>query len=131
MTRAVLALLLTLVPCVGFAAYTPDGTWRVEQIAVALYPCQQAAACGKIVWVRNPIHRNMCGRVIIWGLTTDGSSEWGGGWFYNPEDDKTYNLKATVESNDRIVARIYQGIPLLGRTEILTRIASHSLAGWC
>jgi uncharacterized protein (DUF2147 family) len=128
MIRAMLALLLTLSPCV--AADLPNGTWRVEQIAVDLFPCQKAA-CGKIVWVRNPAQRHFCGRVIIWGLTTDGSAEWEGGWFYNPEDGKTYNLRASVENNDRIVARIYQGIPLLGRTEILTRIASHSLAGWC
>jgi uncharacterized protein (DUF2147 family) len=123
-------LLLMLAPCVGFAADLPSGTWRVEKIAIDLFPCQKAA-CGKIVWVENPVHRNLCGRVIIWGLMKDGSSEWNGGWFYNAEDGKTYNLKASVESDDRIVARIYKGIPLLGRTEILTRIASHSLAGWC
>ena len=75
--------------------------------------------------------RSLCGRVIIWGLTSDGSSQWNGGWFYDPKLDKTYNLEARVENHDRISARIYKGIPLLGRTEILTRIESHSLAGWC
>ena len=78
-----------------------------------------------------PACRPLRYRVIIWGLTSDGSPQWSGGWFYNPEDGKTYNLNATVEIPDRIVARIYQGIPLIGRTEVLTRIESHSLAGWC
>lgn len=130
MIHRIMMLLIIVAPRIGFAADLPNGTWRVEQIAIELFPCQEAA-CGKVVWVRNPAMRNICGRVIIWGLTTDGSSEWDGGWFYNPEDGKTYNLKASVQSTDRIVARIYQGIPLVGRTEILTRIASHSLAGWC
>ena len=126
-----IVLLLILVTRVGLAADLPNGTWRVSEIAVDLYPCQQAA-CGKIVWLENPAQRHFCGRVIIWGLMRDGgSSEWNGGWFYNPKDDTTYNLKANVDNNDRITARIYRGITLLGRTEILTRIKSHSLAGWC
>jgi uncharacterized protein (DUF2147 family) len=65
------------------------------------------------------------------GLTPDGPSQWNGGWFYDPKGDKTYNLKAHVENHDRISARIYKGIPLFGRTELLNRIESHSLAGWC
>jgi uncharacterized protein (DUF2147 family) len=50
---------------------------------------------------------------------------------YDPKGDKTYNLKARVENRDRISARIYKGIPLFGRTELLNRIESHSLPGWC
>jgi uncharacterized protein (DUF2147 family) len=124
-------LLVILVPVVGFAADVPNGTWLVDQeVAFDLFPCQDAA-CGKIVWLSNPSLRSLCGRVIIWGLTSDGSSQWNGGWFYDPKLDKTYNLEARVENHDRISARIYKGIPLLGRTEILTRIESHSLAGWC
>ena len=101
-----------------------------SEIAFDLFPCQDAA-CGKIVWLLNPSLRTLCGRVIIWGLTPDGPSQWNGGWFYDPKGDKTYNLKARVENRDRISARIYKGIPLFGRTEFLNRIESHSLAGWC
>ena len=126
----IIIVLLLLVPFIGFATEVPSGTWLVKQIALDIYACQDAA-CGKIVWVQNPAERGFCGRVIIWGLTPDGASQWSGGWFYNPEDDKTYNLKADVENHDRISARIYQGIPLFGRTEILTRIEPRSLAGWC
>jgi len=129
--RHLIVMLSLLVPCVGDAANVPTGTWVVkQQIAFDIYRCQEAA-CGKVVWLRNPAERTMCGRVIIWGLTTDGSAQWDGGWFYNPEDGKTYNLKATVENPDRISARIYKITPLFGRTEILTRIRPHSLAGWC
>ena len=126
----IIIVLLLLVPFIGFATEVPSGTWLVKQIALDIYACQDAA-CGKIVWVQNPAERGFCGRVIIWGLTNDGSSQWNGGSFLDPESGKTYNLKATVEDHNRISARIYKGIPLLGRTEILTRIKSHSLAGWC
>ena len=128
--RGIITLLVCLAPICGLAADVPSGTWRVEQIALELYPCDQAA-CGKIVWVQNPAKRHLCGRVIIWGLTSDGSPQWSGGQFYDPENDKTYDLNARVESHDLIAARIYKGVPLIGRTEILTRIPSHSLAGWC
>jgi uncharacterized protein (DUF2147 family) len=124
-------VLAILAPLAGFAADMPNGTWLVDQeIAFDLYPCQDAA-CGKIVWLLDPSLRTLCGRVIIWGLTPDGPSQWNGGWFYDPKGDKTYNLKAHVENHDRISARIYKGIPLFGRTELLNRIESHSLAGWC
>ena len=52
-------------------------------------------------------------------------------WNSVQKGDKTYDLKARVENHDRISARIYKGIPLFGRTELLNRIRSHSLAGWC
>jgi uncharacterized protein (DUF2147 family) len=111
----------------------PDGTWLVNQrVAFDLFPCKNAL-CGRIVWLRNPMLRTaeMCGRTIIWGLTADGPMQWGGGWFFDPENGATYNVSAHVESNDRISARIYRGFSMFGRTEILTRIASHSLPGWC
>jgi uncharacterized protein (DUF2147 family) len=111
----------------------PDGTWLVnEKVAFDVFACRNAL-CGRIVWLRNPVLRTseMCGRTIIWGLTADGPEQWSGGWFFDPENGATYNVSARVESNDRISARIYRGLSMFGRTEILTRIASRSLPGWC
>jgi|SRR6476469_6246 uncharacterized protein (DUF2147 family) len=111
----------------------PDGTWLVSQrIAFDVFPCQNAL-CGRIVWLRDPALRtpSMCGRTLIWGLTSDGPAQWDGGSFFDPENGATYNVSARVETADRIAARIYRGIALFGKTEILTRIASHSLPGWC
>ena len=56
----------------------------------------------------------MCGRTIVWGLTSDGPEQWGNGWFFDPEDGNTYNISAQIETNDRISARIYKGISLFG-----------------
>ena len=111
----------------------PDGTWLVSQrVAFDIFPCKNAL-CGRISWLRNPALRTstMCGRTIVWGLTSAGPSQWDDGWFFDPEDGETYRVSAHVETIDRISARIYRGIPLLGRTEILTRISARSLPGWC
>jgi uncharacterized protein (DUF2147 family) len=111
----------------------PDGTWLVSQrIAFDIFPCRDAL-CGKIAWLRNPALRtaDMCGRTIIWGLTSDGPAQWGNGWFFDPENGNTYSVSAQVETSERMSARIYKGMAMFGRTEVLTRIASHSLPGWC
>jgi uncharacterized protein (DUF2147 family) len=137
MTRiaALILGILVLLPWVGACAEpaVPDGTWLVsERVAFDIFPCKDAL-CGRIVWLRNPALRTstMCGRTIVWGLTSAGPSEWNDGWFFDPENGATYNVSAHVETIDRISARIYRGIPLFGRTEILTRIAAGSLPGWC
>ncbi|HEY7581309.1 MAG TPA: DUF2147 domain-containing protein [Acetobacteraceae bacterium] len=127
--------ILALLAGVGVRAKppVPDGTWLVSQrVAFDIFPCRDAL-CGRIVWLRNPALRTstMCGRTIVWGLTSAGPSQWDDGWFFDPENSQTYNVSARVETIDRISARIYRGIPLFGRTEILTRISARSLPGWC
>jgi uncharacterized protein (DUF2147 family) len=110
-----------------------DGAWLVSQrVAFNIFACKDAL-CGRIAWLRNPALRTseMCDRTIIWGLTSDGPMQWDGGWFFDPEDGATYNVSAHVETNDRILARIYRGFSMFGRTEILTRITPRSLPGWC
>jgi uncharacterized protein (DUF2147 family) len=118
---------------VGAEPPVPDGTWLVaERVAFDIFPCHNAL-CGRITWLRNPALRTpeMCGRTIVWGLTSDGPSQWNDGWFFDPEDGATYNVSAHVDTTDRISARIYRGVPIFGHTEVLTRISAHSLPGWC
>ncbi|MEJ0016186.1 MAG: DUF2147 domain-containing protein [Acetobacteraceae bacterium] len=132
LAAATLASMLS-VPMRVSAAVNPDGTWLVnERVAFEVFPCQDAL-CGRIVWLRNPQLRThgMCGRTIIWGLTSDGPAQWANGWFFDPENGATYNVSAHVDGEDRISARIYRGFSVFGRTEILTRIESRSLSGWC
>jgi uncharacterized protein (DUF2147 family) len=115
------------------AAAVPDGTWLISQrIALRIFACNRAL-CGRIVWLRNPTLRtpSMCGRLIVWGLVADSPTSWSGGAFFDPENGTTYNVSADQEAPDRISARIYSGLALFGHTEILTRIADNSLAGWC
>jgi uncharacterized protein (DUF2147 family) len=117
----------------GAEQSVPDGTWLVAgRVAFDIFPCRDAL-CGKITWLRNPALRTpeMCGRTIVWGLTSDGPSQWNGGWFFDPESGATYNVSAHLDTIDRMSARIYRGMPIFGRTEILTRIPASSLPGWC
>jgi uncharacterized protein (DUF2147 family) len=134
-----LAILLTAgfasIPAVraGTDAPLPDGTWIVSnRVAIEVFDCRQAF-CGRVVWLRQPTLRtpDTCGRTIVWGLTPAGPSRWTDGTFFDPEDGDTYNLTATLRPDGTISARIYAGIALFGKTEVLRRIVPRSLAGWC
>jgi uncharacterized protein (DUF2147 family) len=68
---------------------------------------------------------------IIWGLQPDSPGHWSNGWLYDPQDGNTYNLTAELTAPDRISARVYRGVPLFGRTEILTRDPKFTFDGHC
>jgi uncharacterized protein (DUF2147 family) len=96
-----------------------------------IFDCQRLV-CGQIIWLNDPAQRpTQCGRTIIWGLEATGSNEWGGGWIVDPNDDKTYRLSAVYEPDGTMRARIFKGIPLIGKTEVLTRVDLRSLTGLC
>jgi uncharacterized protein (DUF2147 family) len=108
-----------------------DGTWKIKDVVLDIFECHRSV-CGKIVWAHDPKRRPVvCGRTIVWGLTPSGPSRWTGGSIYDPDDDATYNLSASLETNGTMEARIYRGIPLFGKTEVLSRIPPRSLDGWC
>jgi hypothetical protein len=52
-------------------------------------------------------------------------------WFYSPDDGRTYRVSAQLKSDDVIVARLYSGASLFGRTEILARVPQGVSPGWC
>jgi Uncharacterized protein conserved in bacteria (DUF2147) len=138
--RSVLSALLLFVglawaccPCFCAQAATPEGAWVVsDRVAIKAFDCS-GLLCGRVAWLRNPALRTkeMCGRTIVWGLAPDGPARWSNGWFFDPENGSTYNLSAELQSADTIIARIYKGISLFGRTEILKRIPERSRRGWC
>ena len=75
--------------------------------------------------------RPLCGLTILWDLRPAGPERWQGGWFYNPDDGKTYSVSAQLKSADLLIARIYRGIPLFGETKTLTRVPHGTSKGWC
>jgi uncharacterized protein (DUF2147 family) len=146
---ALLALLLPAALSVPAARAAPEGVWAIDtEVAVQIFDCGPEL-CGRIVWLldshdldgllnsdkRNPDaslrKQQLCGLTILGGLRRDGPGRWASGWFYNPQDGKTYSVKADIESPDVITARIYAGIPLFGRTKTLLRIPRLSSEGWC
>ena len=111
--RTLVALFLVLLPLVAWAN-NPDGTWLISQrVAFEVFPCK-ADLCGRVVWLRNPDLRANCGRTIVWGLIAKSATEWDDGWLFDPEDGKTYSVDARTDTPDRIIARIYEGLPLFG-----------------
>jgi hypothetical protein len=59
--------------------------------------------------------------VIMRNFHPDGD-DWVGGTVVDPENGKEYRGKIWAEGNDKLHLRGYIGIPLLGRTEVWTRI---------
>jgi uncharacterized protein (DUF2147 family) len=129
---AILAAGIGLIGCFQSAsASSVDGSWRIRDLVLDIFDCQESI-CGKVAWTKDPHRRpTECGRMIVWGLSQTGPDEWSGGSIYDPTDGNTYRLSATLEPNGTLRARIYRGVPLFGKTEILTRVAPRSLDGWC
>jgi uncharacterized protein (DUF2147 family) len=117
--------------CAPAGAAPVEGTWKVQDLVLDVFNCQKAF-CGKVVWTKSPQRRQAdCGRTIVWGLSPDGPQTWSGGSIYDTTDGNTYRLSATLEPDGTLHARIYRGVPLLGKTEVLTRVPPRSLDGWC
>jgi uncharacterized protein (DUF2147 family) len=135
--------------CRPASSEVPDGTWMLaSRVAVEVFECG-GLACGRIVWLvrsRTPAgqpdvdrlnpdpalqQRPLCGLTILWGLQADGPGHWSNGSLYDPQDGNTYSVTAERVAPDRISARIYRGVPLFGRTEILIRDPELSFDGRC
>jgi uncharacterized protein (DUF2147 family) len=108
-----------------------DGNWAIRDLVLEIFNCQQSV-CGKVVWTKDPQRRRLdCGRTIVWGLSPVGPEAWSGGSIYDPTDGNTYRLSATLQPDGTLHARIYRGAPLFGKTEVLRKVSTRSLDGWC
>jgi uncharacterized protein (DUF2147 family) len=127
----VLAAIGLMLRCSPAAASPVDGTWAIRDLVLDIFDCQ-GAVCGRVAWTKSPQQRRQdCGRTIVWGLSQAGPESWAGGSIYDPTDGNTYRLSAALETDGTLHARIYQGIPLFGKTEVLTRVPPRSRDGWC
>jgi uncharacterized protein (DUF2147 family) len=115
---------------------------------VQIYDCS-GLMYGRIVWLHkprdpqgrldrdknNPVSalraRTLCGLTILDRLHPAGPNWWKDGWFYNPDDGNTYRVSAELRSANLLIARIYVGVPFLGRTKTLTRVPQGVSDGWC
>jgi uncharacterized protein (DUF2147 family) len=146
---ALLAAALASATLAPAQAAVPEGVWLIDnKAAVQIYDCA-GLMCGRIIWLlvpRNEIgqldrdkhnpdpalrQRQLCGLTMIWNLHPDGPNRWKDGWFYNPDDGKTYRESAQLASANVMVARIYVGVPLFGQTKKLVRVPHGVTAGWC
>jgi uncharacterized protein (DUF2147 family) len=149
---AVLLIMTSLylaVPRTAASAGGPEGVWLIDsKVAVQIFDCR-GQLCGRVVWLRKPRDRAgspvrdlknpdpalrerlVCGLTVFWAMQASGQNEWKNGWFYNPDDGKTYSISADLQSSDVIVARIYLGTPLFGATKTLLRVPRLTSDGWC
>jgi uncharacterized protein (DUF2147 family) len=130
-------------------ATVPQGVWLMDaRVAVQIYSCADLL-CGRILWLQIPRdpqgrldrdknnpepalqQRPLCGLTVLWNLHSAGPQHWEGGWFYNPENGKTYNVSAQLKSADVLIARIYLGNPFFGETKTLIRVPHGTSKGWC
>jgi uncharacterized protein (DUF2147 family) len=145
------ALVAFAVPRPAASADIPEGVWLIEPApasALRLFECG-GLVCGSVVWLRkfrdssgqiqhdrlNPDpslrSRLVCGMTVLWGLVPTSTGKWTRGWFYNPDDGKTYRITAQRAAPDAIVARIYVGIPLFGESRTLRQVPRLETEGWC
>jgi uncharacterized protein (DUF2147 family) len=152
--RTVYAAVLTAAafaarPISASATDVPEGVWRAnENSALRIFDCN-GFLCGRVAWLKS-IHdatgqirhdgknpdpalrkRLVCGLTVLWGLRPVGAGSWKDGWFYNPDDGKTYRAAAELHSTDTLVARIYAGLPLFGETKTLVRLPLQSSETQC
>jgi uncharacterized protein (DUF2147 family) len=127
----------------------PGGTWLFDgRVALQTFDCG-GLMCGRIVWLIRPDsaagqpdrdtlnpdsalrQRPLCGLTIVWGMQPNGAGHWANGWLYDPKDGVTYDVDAELTAPNTLTARVYRGVPLLGRTEILVRDPPLSFNGRC
>lgn len=149
LTPIVAAIALLCPPQARSEPAVPQGVWLMDgRVAVQIFDCAQLM-CGRIIWLavprdlqgvldrdkKNPNpalrERKLCGLTVLWGLHPVGPDRWRDGWFYNPDDGVTYRVKAQLKSADVLVARVYVGVPLLGKTKTLVRVTHDTTEGWC
>jgi uncharacterized protein (DUF2147 family) len=137
------------VPSAIPATSVTEDVWLMDsKVAVQIFDCGDLL-CGRVVWLviprdaqgvlnhdwRNPDSalrpRRLCGLTVLWALHPKGPDSWEDGWFYNPFDGQTYRVLAKLTSADLIVARVYRGSPLFGKTKTLQRVTRGTAAGWC
>ena len=128
--RLIAAFGLLLMAGAGTAqASSVDGTCRVRDLVLHIFDCEQSL-CGRIVWLEDTGRRaSQCGKTIIWGLEAKGPSDWAGGSILDPNNGTTYQLSASYEPDGTLHARIFEGAPIIGKTEILKRVDAQSWSG--
>jgi uncharacterized protein (DUF2147 family) len=138
MAMAAPALAVEADSIIGFWS-TPDNDAQFE-----IYRCG-SLYCGKISSLREPNYpssdektprgpkvdrnnpdpalrnRTLVGLPFISGFRYTGENLWNG-MIYNPEDGRTYRCNFSTDGDRLLKVRGYIGLPILGRTQIWTRV---------
>ncbi len=143
MTSLIPALMALFAPMMAQAGEDPaHGLWLTAngKAIIEFAPCG-ANTCGRMVWVANPRDetgalkrdvenddgakrdRPLCGLPLLGGLDQAKQGAWTDGWIYNPRDGSTYSAEIEAVSATKLKVRGYLGLPLLGSSQVWTRVA--------
>jgi uncharacterized protein (DUF2147 family) len=107
----------------SFAA-EPTGLWydHTGRGAVEIVKCGNNL-CGKLVWLKNPSHKEGCGLQIIGDVKPVASGVWDGGWIIDPEKDlKTkYSVELTPVGTQALKVVGYMGTKFFSETMMWKR----------
>jgi uncharacterized protein (DUF2147 family) len=121
------------------------------EVAITVTRCGRGSLCGQIAWLRAPHDeagrpkrdernpdptlrgRPLRGLTVLDGLlpVPGEPGRWDAESIYDPRDGRSYGLTATLRSADVLVARVYVGMPFLGRNQTLLRVQRPGGGGWC
>ncbi len=137
--RIILFLTLMIFTLPANASTDPvEGYWLTQnqRAVVKLAQCDQGL-CGSIYWIiegglqadeHNPDESKranpICGMNILWGFEQQGAGEWEDGKIYKADEGDLYDADLEIEDDGTLRLRGYIGTPLLGKTQIWTRVAA-------
>ncbi|MGI9407165.1 MAG: DUF2147 domain-containing protein [Hyphomicrobiaceae bacterium] len=122
------------------AATDPVGIWldHTKRGAVEIYSCG-AHLCGRVVWMKNHLKssgepfrdrrnpkksqrdRTICGMKMLGRLRASGSKKWSGGWIYDPERGKSFDVVIRARGANQLKVTGYLFSPAFGKTFTWTR----------
>lgn len=107
----------------AYAAEDPKGIWVDDKGrgAIEIKDCG-GKLCGHVVWTRETADASRgCGKQIIGDAAPQGGSLWDGGWIYNPDKKKRYDVELKPLSDGTLRVKGYAGTKLFSRTMIWTK----------
>ncbi|WP_367614576.1 DUF2147 domain-containing protein [Teichococcus coralli] len=137
------ALIVLAIPSTSASASVPAGVWLIDgKAAVQIFDCSGQLS-GRILWLLTP--RNSQGQLNrdrnnpdpalrqrpLWRLAPRGLQPLARRLVLKSGRRKTYRVSAKLRSAALIVAWIHVGVPLLGETKTLVRVAHGTSEGWC
>ncbi len=140
-----LLVAIVFVTSTSGARAAPDdgvaGVWLTEEgdARIEIAACGDLV-CGHIVWLEEPLDddgnekldknnpdeslrsRPIVGLPLLIRYQPDGPGQWTNGRIYSPRNGKLYKCSMRLDGPDTLRVRGYIGIPLLGQTEVWTRV---------
>ena len=118
---AAAAAAIVVTATASYAASSPIGVWYDEtgRGAVEIADCG-GNLCGKVVWIKDADNDKACGMQILGGIRPAGGSVWEGGWVYDPDRERKFDVELTLKG-DKLVVLGYAGMKMFGETVVWKR----------